>query len=97
MKSLRPQEQHHEQLYKVFPICKSLSISVLVVEKCILWQLDYLEKRPGKNLPSITKKLKTKVDGFAMSKALVDITANFFKKMWFERQKIWLCKIKFID
>lgn len=80
MRSLRPQEQHHEQLYKVFPICKSLSISVLVVEKCILWQLDYLEKRPGKNLPSITKKLKTKVDGFAMSKALVDITANFFIK-----------------
>ena len=54
MRSLRPQEQHHEQLYKVFPICKSLSISVLVVEKCILWQLDYLE-RPGKNLPPIAK------------------------------------------
>ena len=50
MKSLRPQEQHHEQLYKVFPICKSLSISVLVVEKCILWQLDYLENRPGKKI-----------------------------------------------
>ena len=63
MKSLRPQEQHHEQLYKVFPICKSLSISVLVVEKCILWQLDYLEKRPGKkNLPSIIQK-KRKTQG----------------------------------
>ena len=84
MKSLRPQEQHHEQLYKVFPICKSLSISVLVVEKCILWQLDYLEKRPGKKifLQLYKKKEKPKVDRFAMSKALVEITANFLK-MWF--------------
>ena len=82
MKSLRPQEQHHEQLYKVFPICKSLSISVLVVEKCILWQLDYLEKRPGKKSSFNYTKKKPKVDRFAMSKALVEITANFLK-MWF--------------
>ena len=40
----------------------------------------FREEARKKSSFNYKKKLKNKVDGFAMSKALVDITANFFIK-----------------